>query len=58
MKNKEKVIKLLDQIQEKCYIEDEKAKKMALLEGKGSKAVGSSWMVFHLEILRNLIEEN
>lgn len=58
MKNKKEVIKLLSQIQAKCHAEDEKAKKVALLKGKGSKAVGSSWMVFHLEMLRNLIEEN
>ena len=58
MKNKDKVIRLLDQILHKCESEDEKAKKIALMEGKGSKAIGSSWMVFHLKILKNLIEDS
>ncbi|MAH50970.1 hypothetical protein CMI37_34455 [Candidatus Pacearchaeota archaeon] len=35
--------------------EDQSHKKKMILKGKGEKAIGESWMVFHLKTIRSLI---
>ena len=53
MQNKD--LELLDQIIEKAQIDDLKQKRSAIDEGRGEKAVGESWMVYHLKLLRELM---
>ena len=48
---------LLNQIIEQAEYEDWEGKKTALKQGKGEEAVGESWMVYHLKILKNLLNE-
>ena len=52
-----KSIKLLDQIIEKANIEDAEHKKLMLRKHRASLAVGESWMIFHLKLLKELILE-
>jgi hypothetical protein len=54
---KQTALDLLDMIIEKAYLEDEEHKKKMIARHKGSKAVGISWMCFHLEVLKGLLEE-
>tara|TARA_Y100000310_G_C20442960_1_gene696980 strand:+ start:34 stop:210 length:177 start_codon:yes stop_codon:yes gene_type:complete len=58
MKNKEEALKLLDQIMEGAKLLDEENKKLAIANGKSARTLGESWLVFHLKVLRDLIEEN
>ena len=58
MKNKEKTLNLLNQILGVAAHEDKRHKEHMLMTGKGSKAIGDSWMVFHLKELRELIEKD
>ena len=58
MKHKKEIISLLDQILERAKYDDEKHKAEMLRAGKGSKALGSSWMIFHLSTLRGLIDDD
>lgn len=51
-----KAIGLLDQIIEQAKEEDELQKAHAIKVGKGSQAIGESWMVFHLKALKGLLE--
>ena len=37
---------------------DEENKKLAIANGKSARTLGESWLVFHLKVLRDLIEEN
>tara|TARA_Y100000593_G_C4166302_1_gene264606 strand:- start:493 stop:666 length:174 start_codon:yes stop_codon:yes gene_type:complete len=53
--NNKRELELLDQIIEKAQKEDEAHKQRAIRAGKGSKALGESWMLFHLRTLRELI---
>ena len=57
MKNKNKALTLLDSIISEAEIVDEQQKLKAIEDGKGSKAVGQSWLVFHLKNLKKLIDE-
>ena len=41
---------------EKAYSEDLNFKKQMAEQHKASKAVGESWMCFHLKVLRELLE--
>jgi hypothetical protein len=52
------ILNLLDQIIEQVAHEDGQSKKTAIAEHRGSQAVGESWMLFHLKILREIIEKN
>tara|TARA_B100000287_G_C20160021_1_gene593789 strand:+ start:352 stop:525 length:174 start_codon:yes stop_codon:yes gene_type:complete len=56
MKNRN--LELLDQIIEKAQIDDLKQKQSAIDKGQGEKAVGESWMVYHLKLLRGLMSED
>ena len=58
MKNKTQVLGLLDQIIRQAKDNDNLHKAKMLKEGKGHKAIGDSWLVFHLNILRDIIDEN
>ena len=58
MKNKENILKLLNQIVDEAQIEDTQHKTKMLQAGKGSKAIGDSWMLFHLEKLKEMIEKS
>ncbi len=49
--------KLLSQIIEFAEIQDEKSKSQSVKDGKGEKAVGQSWMIHHLNLLKQLLEE-
>jgi hypothetical protein len=55
--DKKNILNLLNQIIEKAKTEDEEHKKRALSAHRGSQATGESWMVFHLKVLRELIEK-
>tara|TARA_Y100000310_G_scaffold292765_1_gene321821 strand:- start:173 stop:352 length:180 start_codon:yes stop_codon:yes gene_type:complete len=55
--DKQKVIDLLDQIIEKAKQEDLEHKKRMLGEHSCQKTVGESWMVYHLNILKQLLNE-
>ena len=56
MKNRN--LELLDQIIEKAQIDDSKQKQDAIDRGEGEKAVGESWMVYHLKLLKQLMSED
>ena len=56
MEDKEKILKLLEQIIEKAEADDLKDKAKMLAKGKGSRAIGESWTVYHLKALKELIE--
>ncbi len=55
--NKQIALDLLDMIIEKAYLEDEDHKKKMIAQHKGSKAIGTSWMCFHLETLKNVLKK-
>ena len=57
MKPKKEALNLLDEILDRAIVEDEQHKQRMLKEGKGSKSLGESWMVFHLKMLKELIKE-
>ena len=50
-------LKLLDQIIEHAKILDRIEKEKAIKEHQGEKAIGESWLLHHLRILRNSLEE-
>ena len=54
--NIKKAKQLLDQILEIAKAQDAEFKR-ANIRGKGDQCVGDSWLVFHLENLKKLIEE-
>ena len=54
-KNKEVVLNLLNQIIEKADFDDEQHKREMIKQHKGSKAIGTSWMCFHLRVLKDLL---
>ena len=57
MKNKEQALSLLEDLIEVSKNADELHKKQSIRDGKAVRAVGESWMLFHLRVLRNLINE-
>jgi hypothetical protein len=50
-------LKVLDQIIERAKVDDLLYKKQMIENHEASKAVGESWMIFHLNILKKLIEK-
>ena len=55
-KNKRKTaLNLLNMIIEKAHFEDLKFKNQMIKEHKATKAVGESWMCFHLKKLKELL---
>jgi len=52
-----KILSLLEQIIEKAKQDDLGWKAAVIKSGKAQKAVGKSWMVFHLETLEELIKK-
>ena len=58
MTNKKTALQLINQIIERAEEDDEFHKKNAIKAGKGSQALGESWMVFHLKALKGLIEND
>lgn len=57
MKNKQKAIALLDQILQMAK-SDDAVHRMKNRESKASTTIGESWYVFHLKLLKELIEED
>lgn len=57
MKDKQKALNLLDQIIEMAQQDDKILKAVAIKANKASRSVGESSTVFHLRVLRELIEE-
>ena len=53
---KDKALDLLDQIIEHVKSEDFEYKRSMIKQHKGSNAVGEGWTLFHLKILKELIE--
>ena len=49
-------LNLLNQIIEHEEERDEKEAERWIAEGKGENAVGQSWTVFHLKVLKKLLE--
>lgn len=56
-KTKENCKSLLNDIILTAQEQDEAHKIAALKAGKGSQAIGESWMVFHLKALRDNLDE-
>ena len=54
-KNK-KALNLVNQLLEQALLDDEEYKKQMVALHKGSKAVGEGWFVFHLKVLKELLE--
>ena len=52
-----KSFKLLNQIIEKAELEDLEHKKNMIKNHKSSQAVGESWMLFQLKILKQTLEK-
>jgi hypothetical protein len=57
MKNKRRALNLLEDLIEESSKTDELHKKKSMQEGKAVRAVGESWLLFHLRVLRDLINE-
>jgi len=58
MKQKiERALNLVDELLEVAVMQDEEHRKQALKEHKGAQAIGSSFMVFHLKKLKQLLSE-
>jgi len=57
MKNKRQALSLLGDLVQVAEEVDELHKKRAIKDGKAVRAVGDSWMLFHLRVLRDLIKE-
>jgi len=55
---KEQALKIVDDALIAADREDLQHKRKMIMEGKGEKAVGNSWLIFNLTNIRNLIEEN
>ena len=51
------IIELVDQLVEVAQQEDLKHKKEAVAKGKGSQAIGDSFMLYHLKRLKEALEE-
>ena len=56
MKNREQALSLLEDLIEVSKNTDELHKKQSIKDGKAARAVGESWMLFHLRVLRDLIK--
>jgi hypothetical protein len=52
---KQTALDLLDMIIEKAYYEDLRFKNQMIKKHKATKAVGESWMCFHLKKLKELL---
>ena len=57
MPNKRETLELLEQIIERAQQEDFDERRELSRRGEVEKAVGESWMVFHLKILKGLISD-
>ena len=56
-KTKENCKSLLNDIILTAQDQDEAHKAAAIKAGKGSQAIGESWMVFHLKVLKDNLDE-
>lgn len=57
MTDKEKAIQLVSQLIENAEVEDQKYKAASIKANKAQRAVGESFNLFHLKVLRDLIEK-
>ena len=57
MTDKEKAIQLVGQLIENAEVEDQKYKAASIKATKAQSAVGESFNLFHLKVLRDLIEK-
>lgn len=57
MPNKRETLELLEQIIERAQQEDFDERRELFRRGEVEKAVGESWMVFHLKTLKGLISD-
>ena len=48
---------LLDQIIEEAEHEDNRHKIRAIKDANGEQAIGQSWMIYHLNVLKKLLNE-
>ena len=48
---------LLDQLIEHATILDERDKEDAIKEHEGEKAIGESWLLYHLKLLKESLKE-
>ena len=56
--NKKLALQLVEQLIERAESDDEKWRKICYKKGKSSKAVGESFMCFHLKALKELLEND
>ncbi len=57
MTDKEKAMQLVDQLIENAEAEDQKHKVASIKANKAQRAVGESFSLFHLKVLRDLIKK-
>jgi hypothetical protein len=57
MKSKNEALTLLSDLIGVAEKVDEDHKKKSIREGKAVRAIGDSWMLFHLRVLESLIKE-
>ena len=55
--DKDRALELTDQLIEKAKEEDERHKSECLSNGKAEQAVGESFMIHHLKVLKDLINK-
>jgi len=55
-KNKQAALNLLSQLMEQAEKQDLEYKKKQIAKNKGQKAVGKSSLIFHLNLLKELLE--
>ena len=57
MKNKKQALTLLSNLIHAASVADKEHKEKSIREGKADRAVGEGWILYHLKVLENLIQE-
>ena len=57
MKNKKEALTLLSNLLHAASIADKEHKEKSIREGKAARAIGEGWILYHLKVLENLIQE-
>ncbi len=57
MKHKKEALTLLSNLIHAASVADQKHKEESIREGKAARAVGEGWILYHLKVLENLIQD-
>jgi hypothetical protein len=57
MKNKQGALTIVNNLISIAALADEEHKKKSIQEGKAVRAIGESMMLFHLKVLRDLVDQ-